>query len=179
MSVWMQIKFENVQWFNEKLSRAQSLEIDPVEKTNAMAVGFLTSKLVGDKKAVGELLSCLIKSSRITMVNTIGRSKYLGPGCKKCSFLLPKSIVIPTDLIIPVGTTEIKTMSQEIKVSGERYYMTMGMRVRAAVMSAEEADLLYGSKPKEFIGYIDCNSIPEGILSRAAESPKSAHTSKT
>ncbi|UTQ50615.1 MAG: matrix protein [Taraxacum cytorhabdovirus 1] len=179
MSVWVQIKFESVQWFTEKLSRSKSLEVDPIEKTNAIAVGFLSSKLDGDKKPIGELLSCMVKSSRITMVNTIGRSKFLGPGCKKCSFLLPKSIVIPTDLNIPVGVTDIPLMSQEIKVSGDRYYMTMGMRIRAAVMSAKDADLLYGIKPKEFIGYIDCISIPEGTLSKPSGSGKGKDNPKS
>nr|DAF42389.1 TPA_asm: M [Pelargonium radula virus 1] len=174
MSTWMQIKFEDVKWFNEKISKSTSLSPDPIAKTNAMATGFLSSKFTGEKKPIGDLLCCLIRGAHLNLVNTVGRSKYLGPGSRRCSFLLPKSIVIPTDLKIPLGTSDIPPMSQEIRIEGERYYMTLGMRIKAAVMSDEDADILYASRPKEFIGYLDCPSVPEGALAKLEDTPSTS-----
>nr|DAF42335.1 TPA_asm: M [Lotus corniculatus virus 1] len=176
MSTWIQIKFENTEWFYEKINGTQSLTADPKEKIVAMTTSFLKAKLTGDKKPVGDLLTCMLKASRVNTVNTIGKSKYLGPGCKKCTLLLPKSIVIPTDINIHVGITDIPTMHQEIKVDDIRYHMTLGLRVRAAIMSAEEADILWAAKPAEFIGYIDCCEVPPGRLGamkETSQSPKS------
>ncbi|QVU21446.1 matrix protein [Actinidia cytorhabdovirus JS27] len=151
---WYKVRFETFDWHYEYKPSEKNLLAEPRSKNDGMARGFLQSKIRAIDESAAKLITALIDGGHVRTVQTVSRSMYLGAGCKKCSYILPKCIIVPTDIPLPLGPKSIPRTQQIIKVNGLPFYMSISGTWKVATMSVDDATVLFDTSPKDFIGML-------------------------
>ncbi|DBA37046.1 TPA_asm: M [Ilex alphacytorhabdovirus 1] len=156
-SKWVKIKFEQINWYYDCMQSAKRSvsKADSSNQVKAMAKGFLASKIMPLNGNIANLLANMVQSGHVRFIQTVGRSMHAGAGSRRCCYRPMTNIVIPTRIDFQPGTETIDNVTQDIKVDGVMYKMNFQCKIGVALMSSDEAELLFKFKPKEFIGQMD------------------------